>query len=126
MFSLDKELFDFLIFLCCSKDESYCKQIMTTDPFQGKVQFIQGHASFTDDPEPTVEVNGKKYTAPHILIATGGQPTVMSDADVPGKSDELRSYLFKTFFLFNPGVGNLFDKESFLEFLVSRRNLLKM
>lgn len=53
---------------------------------QAKIQTIQGHARFTDDPEPTVEVSGKKYTAPHILIATGGQPSVMSDNEVPGQS----------------------------------------
>uniref|UniRef100_A0A3B3VYI6 glutathione-disulfide reductase n=1 Tax=Poecilia latipinna TaxID=48699 RepID=A0A3B3VYI6_9TELE len=41
---------------------------------------------FTDDPEPTVEVNGRKLTAPHILIATGGQPSVLSDEEVPGAS----------------------------------------
>lgn len=33
-----------------------------------------------------MEVNGRKYTAPHILIATGGQPYVLSDAEVPGKT----------------------------------------
>lgn len=54
-------------------------------PFQAKVTFIQGYARFTDDAEPTVEVNGKKYTAPHILISTGGQPSVLSDEEVPGK-----------------------------------------
>lgn len=52
---------------------------------QAKIQFIQGVARFTNDTEPTVEVEGRKYTAPHILIATGGQPLVMSDDDVPGQ-----------------------------------------
>lgn len=52
--------------------------------FQAKIQTIQGYARFTNDAEPTVEVNGRKYTAPHILIATGGQPSVLSDAEVPG------------------------------------------
>lgn len=50
---------------------------------------IEGHASFTDDAEPTVEVNGKKYTAPHILIATGGRPTLQSDDQIPGNVDAL-------------------------------------
>lgn len=59
---------------------------MLFPPFQAKIQTIQGHARFTNDPEPTVEVNGKKYTAPHILIATGGQPSVLSDSEVPGKT----------------------------------------
>lgn len=57
---------------------------MTSDPFQAKIQTIQGHATFTNDREPTVEVNGRKYTAPHILISTGGQPTVLTDSEVPG------------------------------------------
>ncbi|TNN73054.1 Glutathione reductase, mitochondrial [Liparis tanakae] len=65
---------------------SRLNNIYRTNLDKGKVQFIQGHARFTDDPEPTVEVNGRKYTAPHILIATGGQPTVMSEAEVPGGS----------------------------------------
>uniref|UniRef100_A0AAQ5XHY9 glutathione-disulfide reductase n=1 Tax=Amphiprion ocellaris TaxID=80972 RepID=A0AAQ5XHY9_AMPOC len=51
---------------------------------KAKIQTIQGYARFTDDPEPTVEVNGRKYTAPHILIATGGQPSVLSEDEVPG------------------------------------------
>lgn len=54
--------------------------------FQAKIQTIQGYARFINDAEPTVEVNGRKYTAPHILIATGGQPSVLSNAEVPGKT----------------------------------------
>nr|XP_057932626.1 glutathione reductase, mitochondrial isoform X2 [Doryrhamphus excisus]XP_057932627.1 glutathione reductase, mitochondrial isoform X2 [Doryrhamphus excisus] len=53
---------------------------------KAKIQTIEGHARFTSDPEPTVEVSGRKYTAPHILIATGGEPSVLSDAEVPGAS----------------------------------------
>ncbi|XP_036406821.1 glutathione reductase, mitochondrial isoform X2 [Megalops cyprinoides] len=53
---------------------------------KAKIKTIHGQAVFTEDPEPTVEVNGKKYTAPHILIATGGRPSVLSDKDVPGAS----------------------------------------
>lgn len=72
----------FVVCLCC-KDLLHSIHSF----FQAKIQTIQGHARFTSDPEPTVEVNGKKYTAPHILIATGGQPSVMSDNEVPGKSN---------------------------------------
>lgn len=43
------------------------------------VELIKGRASFVDD--STVEVNGKEYTAKHILIATGGQPKRL---DIPG------------------------------------------
>uniref|UniRef100_A0A8C3A4I4 Glutathione reductase n=1 Tax=Cyclopterus lumpus TaxID=8103 RepID=A0A8C3A4I4_CYCLU len=68
---------------------SHLNRIYRNNLDKGKIQTIQGLARFTDDPEPTVEVNGRKYTAPHILIATGGQPTVMSDAEIPGKSDVL-------------------------------------
>ncbi|KAH1169922.1 glutathione reductase, mitochondrial [Mauremys mutica] len=50
------------------------------------IETIHGHAAFTSDPEPTVEVNGKKYTAPHILIATGGRPSITHDSEIPGAS----------------------------------------
>ncbi|MDN6625828.1 MAG: glutathione-disulfide reductase [Pisciglobus halotolerans] len=36
------------------------------------VDLIKGHATFVDN--HTVEVNGEKYQADHILIATGGRP----------------------------------------------------
>uniref|UniRef100_A0A8C8Z354 Glutathione reductase n=1 Tax=Prolemur simus TaxID=1328070 RepID=A0A8C8Z354_PROSS len=48
--------------------------------------FIHGHAAFTSDPKPTVEVTGKKYTAPHILIATGGVPSIPHESQIPGAS----------------------------------------
>ncbi len=40
---------------------------------------VQGHARFTG--ASSVEVNGRHYSAPHIVIATGGQPIV---PDLPG------------------------------------------
>ena len=40
---------------------------------------IEGFATFVDN--NTVEVNGERYTAKHILIATGGRPNI---DDVPG------------------------------------------
>jgi glutathione reductase (NADPH) len=43
------------------------------------VTLIKGFAKFVD--KNTVEVNGKHYTADHILIATGGRPTLPK---VPG------------------------------------------
>uniref|UniRef100_A0AAY4DV51 Glutathione reductase, mitochondrial n=1 Tax=Denticeps clupeoides TaxID=299321 RepID=A0AAY4DV51_9TELE len=51
---------------------------------KAKIQTIRGHATFVAGPEPTVEVGGKKYTAPHILVATGGRPSVLTDLEVPG------------------------------------------
>ncbi|KAF1536340.1 Glutathione reductase, mitochondrial, partial [Eudyptes schlegeli] len=50
------------------------------------IDIIRGYGKFTADPEPTVEVDGKKYTAPHILIATGGRPAVPPDSEIPGAS----------------------------------------
>lgn len=43
------------------------------------VTHIQGFAKFID--AQTIEVNGQHYTAKHILIATGAQPTI---PDLPG------------------------------------------
>ncbi|XP_058693383.1 glutathione reductase, mitochondrial isoform X2 [Poecile atricapillus] len=53
---------------------------------KARIDIIRGYGKFTADAEPTVEVDGKKYTAPHILIATGGRPAVPSDSEVPGAS----------------------------------------
>lgn len=44
-----------------------------------KVDLIKGYATFID--EKTIEVNGEQLTADHILIATGGKPTIPS---IPG------------------------------------------
>jgi glutathione reductase (NADPH) len=44
-----------------------------------QVEVIKGFAKFVD--AKTVEVNGKHYTADHILIAVGGRPTI---PDIPG------------------------------------------
>uniref|UniRef100_A0A2I3MR75 Glutathione reductase, mitochondrial n=1 Tax=Papio anubis TaxID=9555 RepID=A0A2I3MR75_PAPAN len=50
------------------------------------IEIIRGHAAFTSDPKPTIEVGGKKYTAPHILIATGGVPSIPHESQIPGAS----------------------------------------
>lgn len=39
-----------------------------------KVEVVKGYAKFVN--KNTVEVNGEEYTADHILIATGGKPTI--------------------------------------------------
>lgn len=44
-----------------------------------KIEVINGFAKFVD--EKTVEVDGEHYTADHILIAVGGEPTI---PNVPG------------------------------------------
>ncbi|XP_004855473.1 glutathione reductase, mitochondrial [Heterocephalus glaber] len=51
---------------------------------RSNIEIIHGYATFTSDPQPTVEVNGKKYTAPHILIATGGMPSLPRESQIPG------------------------------------------
>lgn len=38
------------------------------------VELILGHGKFVD--EKTIDVDGKHYTADHIIIATGGRPTI--------------------------------------------------
>lgn len=50
------------------------------------IDIIHGHAAFTNDSRPTIEVNGIKYTAPHILIATGGVPSHPLESQIPGAS----------------------------------------
>ena len=47
---------------------------------QSKVEKLVGHARFTAD--KCVEVEGQKYEAKHILIATGGRPII---PDIPGE-----------------------------------------
>ena len=46
---------------------------------KNQVDVIEGFATFVD--KNTIEVNGQKYTADHILIATGGRPTI---PNIPG------------------------------------------
>lgn len=50
------------------------------------VQRIEGFARFVD--ERTIEVEGKRYTADHIMIATGGRPKKI---DIPGAEYALTS-----------------------------------
>ncbi|XP_021249992.1 glutathione reductase, mitochondrial isoform X2 [Numida meleagris] len=61
-------------------------EIYENNVTKARIDIIRGYGKFTSDPEPTIEVNGKKYTAPHILIATGGRPSVPPDCKVPGAS----------------------------------------
>ncbi|KAJ7335866.1 hypothetical protein JRQ81_013807 [Phrynocephalus forsythii] len=71
------------------KRDAYVKrlnEIYQNNLNKARVETILGHASFTADREPTVEVDGKKYTAPHILIATGGRPLIPSESEIPGAS----------------------------------------
>eukprot|EP00045_Choanoeca_perplexa_P002718 m.26148 g.26148 ORF g.26148 m.26148 type:complete len:454 (-) comp11663_c0_seq1:39-1400(-) len=53
--------------------------IYDTNLAKAKVEKIVGHAKFIDP--NTVDVDGTQYTAEHIVIATGGYPTV---PDIPG------------------------------------------
>ncbi len=45
-----------------------------------RVDIVEGYATIED--AHTVSVNGKRYTAAHILVATGGRPSV---PEIPGK-----------------------------------------
>ncbi|XP_065592527.1 glutathione reductase, mitochondrial [Cyrtonyx montezumae] len=71
------------------KRDAYVRRlndIYESNVAKARIDIIRGYGKFTSDPEPTIEVNGKKYTAPHILIATGGRPLVPRDCEVPGAS----------------------------------------
>ncbi|GAB3534817.1 glutathione-disulfide reductase [Photobacterium alginatilyticum] len=68
--------------------EAYISRIHTAyDNVLGnnKIEVINGFARFVDQKEggdkKTIEVNGEHYTADHILIAVGGEPTI---PNVPG------------------------------------------
>lgn len=51
--------------------------------FEGNgVDYIQGQARFID--RETLEANGRRYRAGHILIATGGHPVVPDETEIPG------------------------------------------
>lgn len=60
--------------------------IYDTNLGKSKVEKIFGHAVFTGEkaPYPIISVKGKKYTAPNILIATGGYPMFPSEEEIPG------------------------------------------
>ncbi len=69
--------------------EGYVKGI--TDWYDGylkdsNVQHISGHARFVD--KSTLEIAGEHYTADHIVISTGGRPTVPT---VPGAEHGITS-----------------------------------
>ncbi|STX27846.1 glutathione reductase [Legionella beliardensis] len=46
---------------------------------QYNMTYLKGEGSFIDN--QTVSVDGKHYKAPHIIIATGGEPTLPDDLD---------------------------------------------
>ncbi|OUS27726.1 glutathione-disulfide reductase [Thalassotalea sp. 42_200_T64] len=53
---------------------------------KNNVTVINGFGKFVD--KHTIEVNGETYTAEHILIATGGRPTI---PDIPGSEHGITS-----------------------------------
>lgn len=63
--------------------------------FQDKVTLVRGNAKFTGSREVTV--NGEKYTAEHILIATGGHPKM--DQSIPGISGSVECEFLTSFIL---------------------------
>jgi len=54
----------------------YAKNLEKSDILE-----VKGYAKFVEGDPHTVEVNGKTYSGKHILIATGGHPSI---PDVPG------------------------------------------
>lgn len=46
---------------------------------QRGTEYLTGHATFIDN--HTVEVNGERYTAPHIAIVAGGRPFLPNDIE---------------------------------------------
>lgn len=62
--------------------DAYVKRlngIYDTNLAKDKIENVAGHARFID--AHTIEANGNRYTGEHVLIATGGSPTVPS---IPG------------------------------------------
>lgn len=57
------------------------------------VEKVYGHAVFTGEktPHPVVSVDGKLFTAPHILIAVGGVPLIPSEDEIPGAQHGITS-----------------------------------
>ncbi|WAR28770.1 GSHR-like protein [Mya arenaria] len=73
----------------CEKRDAYIRRlngIYESNLNKSVVDQIIGHAQFTED--GNVEVNGQKYSAPHILVATGGRPVM---AEIPGKEHAITS-----------------------------------
>ncbi|CAM9870793.1 unnamed protein product [Lampetra planeri] len=72
------------------KRDAYIKRL--NDIYQrnldnSKVEVVRGGAMFTlEEGQPAVTVDGRVYTAPHIVIATGGHPSMPPDSSVPGAS----------------------------------------
>ncbi|XP_033760443.1 glutathione reductase, mitochondrial-like [Pecten maximus] len=69
--------------------DAYIKRlnaIYETNLGKSKVETLDGKATFTDD--GCVEVNGQKYSADHILVATGGHPFI---PNIPGAEHGISS-----------------------------------
>lgn len=79
-FDVDVKTFDWSKLV--ESREAYIGRIHTAyDNVLGnnKIEVINGFAKFVD--QKTVEVNGEHYSADHILIAVGGEPTI---PNIPG------------------------------------------
>jgi glutathione reductase (NADPH) len=65
-----------------SKRDAYVQrlnEIYASNLAKRHIQLVRGHGKFID--AQTVEVSGRRLTAPHILIAVGGRPML---PDIPG------------------------------------------
>ena len=86
-FSIDNRGFDWTT-IKTSRD-AYIKRlndIYATNLEKAKVAYISGQAQFTSP--NSVKVGDAQYTAPHVLIATGGRPVVPA---IPGVEHALTS-----------------------------------
>ncbi|CAK8671816.1 glutathione reductase-like [Clavelina lepadiformis] len=73
------------------KRDAYIKRlngIYAANLEKAQVSHIQGHGVFTGEksPYPVISVAGKRYSAPNILIATGGYALFPSEEEIPGAS----------------------------------------
>lgn len=97
-------------------------------PLQANIEIITGYAVFTSDPKPTVEVNGEKYTAPHILIATGGVPSHPQESQIPGESPRGKCLWITARGSLSEGARVKQSQQSLLfraeQMFVSQRNLI--
>lgn len=77
---------------------------------------MKGNAKFTAPKEVTV--NGEKYTAEHILIATGGHPKM--DKNIPGMCEGVWNYFECT----HAGIEYAISSDGFFELQQQPKNVV--
>jgi glutathione reductase (NADPH) len=85
--SADKPVFDWPTLIAHKNTEiARLNEVYRGLLVQSGVKLIEGHARLVDP--HTVEINGERFSAEHILLATGTWPTV---PDIPGKEHAITS-----------------------------------